>query len=64
MKPTQTTKIERQQLVAKRRHVTQQIAAYPMPIPACDEQFNWLLEQRDEIGRRLQQLKELECRNR
>jgi hypothetical protein len=35
------------QLQAQRQAIIEQIRAYPPPIPACDAQFNYLLEQRD-----------------
>ncbi len=36
----------RQRLAAEKAHVARAIADYPVPIPACDEQFNDLLERR------------------
>ena len=33
-------------LKALRQGVARRIADYPPPIPACDEQFNYLIEQR------------------
>ncbi len=35
----------------------EEISSYPTPIPACDEQFNYLLEKRDQLLRELAQLK-------
>lgn len=35
----------------QRQAVEQQIRAYPPPIPACDAQFNYLLEERDRLCR-------------
>jgi len=36
--------------------ITNEIRSYPMPIPACDAQYNFLLEERGRINRELQQL--------
>ena len=36
----------RQRLESLQRTVASQIESYPQPIPACDEQFNYLLELR------------------
>ena len=38
---------------AARVRIHQEIAAYPAPIPACDAQFNYLLEQRSNISQQL-----------
>lgn len=40
----------------QRRDIDREIGAYPPPIPACDVQFNHLLEQRSHIARHLLQL--------
>lgn len=40
-------------LVAELARIVAEIRAYPPQIPACDAQFNWLLERRAEIGRTL-----------
>jgi len=34
----------------------EQIKNYPMPIPGCDQQYNYLLEQRTSISRELTRL--------
>ncbi|MFQ5765648.1 MAG: hypothetical protein ACE5GT_12035 [Rhodospirillales bacterium] len=39
-----------------KKPVDEAIRAYPPPIPACDAQYNHLLEQRDRIGRELARL--------
>lgn len=39
--------------------VQRHIRNYPMPIPACDEQFNSLLERREELSRELARAREL-----
>ena len=36
--------------------VTNEIRSYPMPIPACDAQYNFLLEERGRINREMKQL--------
>src|SRR5262249_8861526 len=36
----------REQLEIRRQRIYTEIRAYPTPIPACDAQFNYLLEQR------------------
>ena len=41
-----------------RDRVNTEIGQYPSPIPACDAQFNHLLEQRSRIARELAQLRE------
>ena len=40
-------------LEQERRGISAEIGSYPSPIPACDEQFNYLLERRDRISRAL-----------
>ena len=49
----------RHQLEARRQQVIQDIRNYPPPIPACDAQFNYLLEQRDALHGELNRLKRL-----
>jgi hypothetical protein len=41
----------------ERRRIAAEITAYPSPIPACDAQFNFLLEQRDQITDELRQVR-------
>ena len=48
----------RNQLEQKKAAIYEEIANYPPPIPACDQQFNHLLEERTQI---LQELKKLEA---
>lgn len=45
-------------LDAERHRVAEEIANYPPPIPACDAQFNYLLEQRESIRGELSRLHE------
>ncbi|MFQ5625467.1 MAG: hypothetical protein ACE5FM_02305 [Methyloligellaceae bacterium] len=47
-------------LEAHRAALNEEIAAYPPPIPACDAQFNHLLEQRSGINRELKRLEDME----
>jgi hypothetical protein len=44
----------------KREQITTEIRNYPPPIPACDAQFNYLLEQRARIEQALSQLDALQ----
>ena len=45
----------REQLAADMQRIVEEIRSYPPPIPACDAQFNYLLEERarvfQELGR-------------
>ena len=36
--------------------ISEEIRSYPPPIPACDAQFNYLLERRDRVSRELGRL--------
>jgi hypothetical protein len=45
-----------QHLESARRSILAEIRSYPPPIAACDQQFNYLLEQRDRIARELSRL--------
>ena len=47
-------------LEEKLDEVKKSILSYPPPIPACDAQFNYLLEQRDDLPRELARLAKLE----
>ncbi len=49
----------REQLEAKQNQIYEEIANYPPPIPACDQHFNYLLEQRTEIALELRRQKSL-----
>ena len=40
-------------LEKKRARICEEISSYPPPIPACDAQFNFLLEARREIAREI-----------
>ncbi|MEM7333727.1 MAG: hypothetical protein AAF490_16690 [Chloroflexota bacterium] len=45
-------------LKEKKKAVQDEILHYPPPIPACDQQFNHLLEQRAQLSQALRQLSE------
>ena len=44
------------QLQKKQQEIIDEIRTYPPPIPACDAQFNYLLEQRTAIQQELRRL--------
>ena len=46
----------RASLEARRKQLDQEIRAYPTPIPRCDAQFNFLMEERARIVRELESL--------
>lgn len=46
----------RDALEARQRALREQINAYPPPIPACDAQFNHLLDQRRALAEELRDL--------
>ena len=52
-KPTRKSRAE---LENERRRIIDEIKAYPTPIPACDAQFNFLLEERARIEQELEGL--------
>ena len=45
-------------LEQEKDRIYEEIRNYPRPIPACDQQFNFLLEERTRIARELQRLDE------
>ena len=49
----------RGRLEAERERISTAIRDYPPPIPACDVQFNRLLEERQDIARELKRLEAL-----
>jgi hypothetical protein len=51
------------QLDEARRSILAEIRSYPPPITACDQQFNYLLEQRDRITEDLGRLALLQGQN-
>ncbi len=46
----------RASLEARRKQLDEEIRAYPTPIPRCDAQFNFLMEERTRIVRELEAL--------
>lgn len=46
------------------RDVQGKIKSYPTPISACDEHFNWLLEERAKISKELAKARELSIEER
>ena len=47
------------QLQKVKSHINKEIGNYPSPIPACDAQFNYLLEERSKISVALKQVDNL-----
>ncbi len=43
-------------LLDEKERISAEIHAYPPPIPACDAQFNYLLERRDQVSVELTRL--------
>ena len=54
----------KEQLEQEKRRVCAEIDDYPHPIPACDAQFNYLLEERARIFQELSRLDALLQKNR
>lgn len=54
-----TWKVITSHLELELRDVQGKIKSYPTPIPACDEHFNWLLEERTKISIELANAREL-----
>jgi hypothetical protein len=46
-------------LINKKDQIYEEIKNYPRPIPACDQQFNYLLEERTRISQDLARLEEV-----
>lgn len=46
-------------LEAQKRQIADEILHYPPPIPACDAQFNYLLEERARISQEINRLETL-----
>lgn len=49
----------RTQLEKKKKQIYDEIVAYPPPIPACDAQFNYLLEERARLTQELSRVLEI-----
>ena len=52
----------RRRLASEKARVVRAIADYPAPIPACDEQFNHLLERRRSLAQEIERADRL-CRD-
>ena len=48
----------KEELKQELERVNTEICNYPSPITGCDEQFNYLLEKRSEMKRRIKELSE------
>jgi len=46
-------------LAAERQRIHQEIKEYPRPVAGCDQQFNYLLEQRSLIAHEISHLEDL-----
>jgi sugar-specific transcriptional regulator TrmB len=46
----------RAHLESRKERIYREISEYPTPIPRCDQQFNYLLEERELIARELDQV--------
>ena len=53
----------KQHLEQERQRIYDEIRNYPPPIPACDAQFNHLLEERRRISQELAELEQLSGRD-
>lgn len=52
-----------ERLEAEKRRIVDEIGSYPHPIPACDAQFNALLEERVALLERIGEVKDIRKRN-
>ncbi len=57
--PKSNRKEIRDRLEGERDRNYKEILNYPRPIPACDQQFNHLLEEREKISRELDRMDSL-----
>jgi|TARA_B100001971_G_scaffold202097_1_gene215527 hypothetical protein len=51
------TALENQKIAARLESIYQQIKDYPTPIAGCDEQFNFLLSERDKLRKELEKFR-------
>ena len=51
------TPLENQKIAARLESIYQQIKGYPTPIAGCDEQFNFLLSERDQLRKELEKFR-------
>ncbi len=56
LSPDELWQALRARLESTRRRINEEIEHYPPPIPRCDAQFNYLLEERAAIARELSRL--------
>ena len=53
----QTSLLENQKIAARLESIYQQIKDYPTPIAGCDEQFKFLLSERDQLRKELEKFR-------
>ena len=58
MDQLQEKQLNREALLQKKAEIQAEINSYPGPIAGCDQQFNYLLEQRASIRKHLQELEQ------
>ena len=51
------TPLENQKIAARLESIYQQIKDYPTPIAGCDEQFKFLLSERDQLRKELEKFR-------
>ena len=51
-------------LRAEKERIGEEIRQYPHPIPTCDAQFNYLIEQRNQVKQELNQLHSITAKGR
>lgn len=56
---TQEWALIQEQLLVQKAQINQSIREYPLPITACDDQFNYLLEKRSTVTQEIGQLNRL-----
>lgn len=53
----------REYLEDERYRISREIGSYPAPIPACDQDFNHLLAEREQVNEELARLEQLAARS-
>ena len=51
------TPLENQKIAARSESIYQKIKDYPTPIAGCDEQFNFLLSERDKLRKEFEKFR-------
>ena len=51
------TPLENQKIAARLESIYQKIKDHPTPIAGCDEQFNFLLSERDQLRKELEKFR-------